>query len=366
MNRLLVFVYDFDETSQVFSHQVEIVKMLAKHFDQVFVVTPRIGIKERGIYTLDPASKDSIVVIEGNFSRSVGFLSSIKSYFRILNVLRRIRFSSVFYFMTETSAIYFGFYFFVRSCPQTLWYAHAHKSLRLILASIFMNSICSSTKSSMPLKSRRVSLIGQMADPQLFPYSPKSLSKNLKLVHFGRFDESKNIGVLIQVLNRLIQEGIKASLLVIGSPTTHKSRIYQSKIKQEFQDLIEVGVLKILPSQPRAEMRRFLSRCDVFIHAFQGSLDKTLIESTLMGLPVITLNQGYLNEFGTWNKSGDKVVLNFDFFLFQELIAMREINEVDLRREVDNRYQIALREHSLDKWLSNLLLIIDKKSHCPK
>jgi len=218
----------------------------------------------------------------------------------------------------------------------------------------------------MPLKSRRVSLIGQMADPRLFPYSPKSLSKNLKLVHFGRFDESKNIGVLIQVLNRLIQEGIKASLLVIGSPTTHKSRIYQSKIKQEFQDLIEVGLLKILPSQPRAEMRGFLSRCDVFIHAFQGSLDKTLIESTLMGLPVITLNQGYLNEFGKWNKSGDNVVLDFDFFLFQELIAMREMNEVELRREVDNRHQIALRDHSLDKWLSNLLLIIDKKSHCPK
>ncbi len=44
-----------------------------------------------------------------------------------------------------------------------------------------------------------------------------------------------------------------------------------------------------------------LQTYDCFIHSFQGSLDKTIVEATFLGLPVITINNEYRNIFGSWN-----------------------------------------------------------------
>jgi glycosyltransferase involved in cell wall biosynthesis len=361
MKRLLVFVYAFDETSQVFSHQVKVVLLLANHFDQIVVISPQIGIKEKLRYTSDPSSSERIIVLEGKFSRSAGFLSGLKNYIQLIRILRKFSFSSVFYFMTETSAVLFGLYFSLIQCRQVLWYAHAHKSVRLIIAAIFMNSICSSTKGSMPLKSSKVVLIGQLADPALFPFSPKDLSKDLTLIHYGRFDQSKNIRLLIQVLKRLLDQGVNSKLIIIGSPTTLESEQYQLTIRREFQELLNTDALTIAPAQPRAELISYLNRCDIFLHAFQGSLDKSIIESTLAGIPIATLNQEYLNNFGKWDNGEQWLQENDVAILSQEILAIKSMNKMDLRIELDRRFNIALQDHTLEKWVFKLLPLLEQK-----
>jgi glycosyltransferase involved in cell wall biosynthesis len=263
--------------------------------------------------------------------------------------------------MTETSAVLFGLYFSLIQCRQVLWYAHAHKSVRLIIAAIFMNSICSSTKGSMPLKSSKVVLIGQLADPALFPFSPKDLSKDLTLIHYGRFDQSKNIRLLIQVLKRLLDQGVNSKLIIIGSPTTLESEQYQLTIRREFQELLNTDALTIAPAQPRAELISYLNRCDIFLHAFQGSLDKSIIESTLAGIPIATLNQEYLNNFGKWDNGEQWLQENDVAILSQEILAIKSMNKMDLRIELDRRFNIALQDHTLEKWVFKLLPLLEQK-----
>ena len=92
---------------------------------------------------------------------------------------------------------------------------------------------------------------------------------------------------------------------------------------------------------------------DVFIHAFQGSLDKTLIEATLAGLPVITINNEYLNEFGTWSQRNTSIDLDNEFSAF-----MSSPND-QIAKLCKTRQQIAITKHSFDQWQTQLLRIFD-------
>jgi glycosyltransferase involved in cell wall biosynthesis len=363
MRRLLIFAYAFDETSQVFSHQIGVIESMAKRFDQTVVIAAKVGTKESQNYSGDPKSKKKIIVIQADFSRSVSHLRNAQTFLALIRFLKNVPFHSVFYFMTETSAALFGAYFKIRNIKQVLWYAHAHKSYRLVIASFFVDLICSSTKGSMPLASNKIHLIGQMVDEKLFPYSPKPLSRDLALIHYGRFDRSKNIGLLLQVAEKLIKFEPRMRLKIIGSPSTQSSMLYQKQIMAQFSEIITSGSVKILPACLRTQLYNHLIVSDIFLHAFQGSLDKSLVEATLVGVPVVTLNQEYLREFGTWSKTSNGNSTDSIEFLVNEILSLISLDLSSLKAEQLRRSSLALENHSLANWtvkMSNLLIEADK------
>jgi len=359
MRRLLIFAYAFDETSQVFSHQIGVIQSLTQHFDQVVVIAAKVDEKELQTYSSDPHSKNRIIIIQVDLSRVSSQFRTLQKYLSLILFLRKLSFDAVFYFMTETSVVLFGTFFKVRRIRQVLWYAHAHKSLRLIIASLFVDLICSSTEGSMPLKSKKIRLIGQMVDEKMFQYSPKILSKDLTLIHYGRFDKSKNIGILIQVVQELLALNLEVRLRVIGSPSNQSSDSYQKQIIETYGKTISTGRVEILPACLRSQLSLHLEKSDIFLHAFHGSLDKSLVEATLVGVPVVTLNQEYLREFGPWYKTSDRNSVDLLEFLVHEVLTVVSMDISSLHAELLRRYKIALENHSLSNWnvkMKNLLL----------
>jgi glycosyltransferase involved in cell wall biosynthesis len=329
------------------------------------VIASKVGMKESQEYSSDPKSKNRIIVMQENFSRTNSHLSNARRFLALILFLKNFKFHSVFYFMTETSAVLFGAYFKLRSIRQVLWYAHAHKSYRLVIASYLVDLICSSTRGSMPLSSNKVRLIGQMVDQTLFPFSPRTLSKDLALIHYGRFDQSKNIGLLLQVLEKLMAFKPEVRLKVIGSPTTQNSMSYQKQIIDNFADLIASGRVQILPACLRSRLSQHLMDSDIFLHAFQGSLDKSIVEATLTGMPVVTLNREYLREFGTWSKTPYREGTDLAEFLVNEVLSVVSLSSSRLEAEQFRRHKIALENHSLAHWtikMSKLLLEAEKNS----
>lgn len=354
MRRLLIFAYAFDETSQVFSHQIGVVKSLSSQFDQTVVIASKVGSKESQEYSSDPKSNNRTIVIQADFSRSNSFLSNVRRFLTLISFLRDFQFHSVFYFMTETSAVLFGAYFRLRKIRQILWYAHAHKSIRLVIASYLVDLICSSTRGSMPLDSNKIRLIGQMVDETLFSFSPKALSRNLVLIHYGRFDESKNIGLLLRVTEKLIVFKPEILFKVIGSPSTQYSTSYQEQIIKDFAEIISSGRVMIFPACLRSQLSQHLMKSDIFLHAFQGSLDKSLVEATLVGLPVVTLNHEYLREFGTWSEKSFREDIDLAEFLVNEVLSVVSLSSSKLAAEQFRRHKIAIENHSLTRWSSKM------------
>ena len=98
---------------------------------------------------------------------------------------------------------------------------------------------------------------------------------------------------------------------------------------------------------------------DFFINAFVGSLDKTLLEATLVGLPVVTVNPPYLREMGSWSDS-DSTSLQTK--LIDELVTIRQLSPGQLEGICRQRSNLAVASHGHDSWINRLYKILTRSS----
>jgi glycosyltransferase involved in cell wall biosynthesis len=335
MSKLLVVNYCMDLDNPSLSHQVEAVNSLAQYFENVTVVTGKIG-------RFEPAS--NVKVISSNWIPGRPISNLINFYRRALPELAQA--DVVFSHMAEVQALFLAPFAKIIRRPHFLWYAHAYPSKYLSCAYFLLNGIVTSTSGSCPIKKRNVFTIGQAINPKDF-YRVDIPTRNLDLYcHVGRFDSSKGIEEIIRAteLQRVKNPNIKLTL--IGSPSNEKQMNYSLSVKKKYENN---DWILFSDSISREWIPDFLSHQDIFVHAYKGSLDKTLIEATLFGLPVVTLNLEYLRVFGPW-LPGD---IN-NVSLEAELKFLNEMDIASRVSEVRRRQALALSGHTLDSWAKKL------------
>ena len=96
-----------------------------------------------------------------------------------------------------------------------------------------------------------------------------------------------------------------------------------------------------------------------FLNLFSGSLDKTLIEATLMGMPVVTWNKEYCSQFGTW--SGITESENLEFII-REFNSVNALNVTEFNNEILRRLHLALSSHALEGWIDRLVCVLKEGS----
>ena len=124
----------------------------------------------------------------------------------------------------------------------------------------------------------------------------------------------------------------------------------------QFMADVQIGWLTFTPAIARIKLPDELKKYDCFVHAFQGSLDKTLVEATLSAIPVATVNKEYLKIFGKWNYSNS----NNQPFLTSELRFILSSGANAISKEVDRRYEIARSNHDIEGWISRLVNVLDQ------
>lgn len=331
-----------DLDDPLLSHQVEAVNSLASFFENVTVVT----------------GKSGRFSVEKNVSVFSSSWQSGKPLTNVINFLRlaipeAAKADIVFSHMTEVQTFLIAPFTKIRRIPHYLWYAHAHPSKYLLLDYLLVNGIITSTPGSCPIRSERVFKIGQAIDTRAFYREVPAPRPIIKFCHVGRFDSAKGILEIIHATASQRPRVQNLHLTLVGSPSNQEQQKYASFVKAEAEELNYSRWITFTDAIKRELIPDFLAHQDVFVHAYQGSLDKTLIEATIMGLPVVTLNAEYLAIFGSWSKiSGQGFELN------TELNSLLEMDEPSRIREAQRRQALALSEHSLSSWsmkLSNLL-----------
>lgn len=348
MKTLLVFAYAYDSRSQVFAHKVEVIRGLSNQFSKIIVLAPQIGSYDFSDSTASPTNID---VLRLEFDGCGRLKKLIQIYKSVLEVLRTNQIDVVFFFMTEVFAAVVGPFLKMLGKRQVLWYAHAHRSYGLRIAFPFMDVVCSSTAGSIPIEHKKVELIGQMVDEDLFPFCCRNPDNRFRLVHIGRSDPSKNLIEIIQSAILASSEFSGLDLTLIGNPSGEEGQMYIKEINSKFADKINLGFLKLEPGIPRAKIGATLSCYGVFVHAFQGSLDKTLIEATLSGIPVASLNREYISQFGSWSNNGND--------LHEEITAILKKNSHDLNLELERRHHVAAKNHSLEQWIPKITKLLN-------
>jgi glycosyltransferase involved in cell wall biosynthesis len=252
------------------------------------------------------------------------------------------------------SAILSPFTFLLR-IQHCLWYAHAHNSLKLTFSSFFVDKIVSSTIGScrLSINKKKVVYINQGVEESLFPFQEISDTNYSSFLYFGRLDPSKNIGALLEFITNIKLNSSEVSLDLYGQSSNEESAKYLSQMKIAHRELFECGSVVLFNPISRNEIYTLRSKYDLFINLYDGSLDKTLIEATMLGFPVMTWNLEYCRDFGTWSGTTPGKTLSF---LLSEYWYVSNLDLQEIRRETKRRQLLAITLHSFSKWIDRLFI----------
>ena len=334
MKNLLIINYAMDENSPVFSHQVEATNEISNYFSQVFVLTSQIG-------SYPPKNNVRVTSMEWKPGRNLRNL--IAFYRNVYFILRKYNIDVVFCHMTDVQSALLSIPLKILGIKHFLWYAHATKSKFLVFSSYFVTGLISSTKGSLPLQKPNSHIIGQAINAQKFDFQVRGSYDFSKFVHFGRLDKSKRIFEIVESIEKEKIYNSRTTLTLYGSPSSLKSSTYVEQILQGSRGKFEDDWLTVLAPVPRNSIGTLLSNFDIFIHGYLGSLDKTILEATFIGIPVVTSNPEYLTIFGSWNPLGF-VSLN------DEIQSLKGLKDSELAIALKYRRQLAHKNHSLTNW----------------
>ena len=330
-SKLLIINYVMDDSDPIFAHQAQAVESLSSYFQEITVLTGKVGRHQ---------NKSNVHVISTEWVPGHRIRNTFKFYIKVMPFLFR-RDTQIFSHMTEVQSALIAPLTKLLRIRHHLWYAHTSKSIFLDWCHIWTNGIITSTSGSCPINGSKVFLIGQGVDSSKFlPIQPPSDLSKISFLHFGRFDPSKNIKEILETCSTLRANGRKIYFTQIGTPSTKAYEKEASLLRAEFNDYDWV---RFLPSILRENIPAEAKSHSAFIHAYRGSLDKTLIESTFLSIPVLTVNPEYMKIFGTWSgKQNPSLLEECQFFL--------NSNIVHISQEVERRRKIAEQNHSLDNW----------------
>lgn len=326
-----------DESSQVFSHQIGIVNELAKSFEKVTVLTGKAG-----TYKVLP----NVEVFTSNWIPGKRIISSLKVVSLFLKLLYQKRFNLVFSHMTSVQSALVSPVTKMLRIKHYLWYTHTSDNLALRVAHKITNGVLTATAGSCPITGSKIHVVGHSIDVSMFKKKIKVNFPISKFIHVGRFDASKNIELIINALKGFREGGQDITFVNIGSPSGENSDGYYKKIIKNSNAGVDKVWLDFKTAIPRYLLSEVMQKQDAFIHAFEGSLDKAVLEATFMGLPVVTINPEYLKIFGSWNLE-DK---SKNHGLSEELKHLFSLSEVEVQNEVDRRYELAKQDYELGGW----------------
>jgi hypothetical protein len=341
--KLLVINYSMNENDPLLSHQIEAVRSLSRTFSQVMVITSNLG----------PALLPSNVTVKDLKWSQRSVAGNTFNFFRVILPLIIRRDVVIFSHMTDVQAALIAPVAKILGVKHYQWYAHATFSRYLKWSRVWVNGVITSTSGSCPIAGKKVFPIGQAIIPESFEFIARQQNKLTKALHVGRFDPSKNIHLIAETCIMISKNETPITFTQIGNPTTDLARRYAKSFELEYADLIENQVIMVKPSILRTEIASYMAANDFFIHAYVGSLDKTLIEATLSGLPVITLNPEYQSQFGTWSGLTNPN-------LYSEYMALKNLDTAELNIELERRRLVCEREHSLENWTGKLTTILSK------
>lgn len=336
----------------IFSHSVEIVCKLSQYFEKVHVIT---------LGSLDAKLPANVTVFAMEAQQKQWYKKIflfLIAYFRyIANVRKHVLFSH----MPELPFLLVAPISKLLGNRTYLWYAHASKSIPLFFTRPFTTTYITSTKGSFPWEFRNIQLIGQGISTDLFGFENMTVGRFQQFIHIGRNDPSKQITTLVDFFWRLkVAQMItaQATLTFLGN-TSSPYIAYKDEIISKIYSLELNEICIVKKAVARQQVAKELKHADVFVHAFLGSLDKSLIEATLCGVPVITCNREYLAEFGSWGTDLRNLPnLTTLELLISEFECLLKFSESELRNELKLRSELAHRRHNLDHWIQNLRLIL--------
>ena len=347
--KLLIFNYSMNSTSLVFSHQRTIVEELSKNFSQIDVITAE---------SFTDLPIDRVRVFSTRWKPRHRFSNTISFYRIAIPLLIQHRGGTLFSHMTEVQSFLTIIICKMLRIRHFLWYAHKSSSIYLYFCYPFLKAVITSTPGSCSIHGKKVIPIGQSIDvnlSNLITRDPKFPPKSW--YHVGRIDQSKKIEVIAEALLPFNKVDSAITLHIYGSISSELSKGYFENLIKKFASSEYSKWVFFHGAIKNSDLAKISMEHDGFIHAFWGSLDKTVIEAIILKRIVISSNPEYLKEFfGEIHQTKDSLME-----LTRQLKVLYQSNKDEVTSEIDRKYQLAVANHALHSWIYKLINLLEEK-----
>lgn len=271
-------------------------------------------------------------------------------------------------YLPETDGVYchMGPIFAIASFPLVklfqrkliLWYAHGHISWQLRLAEKLVDVIATSSSAGCRLNSKKIKVVGQGIDTELFKYNPNDANDyandaNFKILYAARLVPVKDHKTLIEAINILVnQKNIKnIKVRILGRPLIKSQEEYLADLKNLVKNYSLEQYVEFPGGVSFSEMPKQFNWADLFVNPSQtGSLDKVVLEAMASGCLVSNCNEAYKDILA-------------DKYLFKkgdaDDLAKKMLDSMGAPEDPNLR-EIVVKNHNLDNLITKIISLFYK------
>lgn len=280
---LILFNLETNSESKVLAAGIDWIRSLSPLFQNVYVFSTHIG-----VFTLP----NNVKVFElggGNFKNR--FKWFMFNFYAIHLVFKMKKSTVIFHHMSHYSVIFPGIIFRLIGVNQGLWYAHAHKSISLSLAARIANSLFTSAPGAFPVKSKKISYLGQGVKIDDFQNAFKvdKNSHRTGIVSVGRISPAKNLETLLNSVPFNFASKIEF-LGGIENSDYHANLVALAQKKNL--------TLTFNYAKTYSEIPNYLVKWRYYFCGTNVAVDKAVIEAAAAGCIVLSLNKNVLELTG--------------------------------------------------------------------
>lgn len=281
--KLLLFTQVVDERDDVLGFVHGWICELAKHVESVLVVGLSVGSYH---------FPKNVRVLSLGKDRQASRVRYLWNFFQIIWTQRKA-YDAVFVHMTHIYIVLGGLMWRMMGKRVGLWYAHGQAPVTpsVRLAEVLSDVIFTSTPQGFALPSKKLRVIGQGIDTEIFCPREKKADDIFRIVSVGRISEIKDYETLLSAVSIVHEEEKNIEAIIVGGPLTERDRAYQERLLTTVKENNLAGVVHFVGSVSHQDISPYLHQADLLVNCSKtGSLDKAVLEAMAVGTIVLTSN----------------------------------------------------------------------------
>lgn len=279
--RLLIVTQKVDEADPVLGFFVDWLQAFSTSVDSVEVICLEQG----------QANLPENVQVH-SLGKERGIRPSYIYALRFLGLVWRLRnsYDAVFVHMNPEYIVLAGWLWRILKKRVVLWYLHKSVTWKLRVALLFAQAILTATPESLRLESTKKRIVGHGINTEtLLPLPSPATQSPIHLLTIGRLSPIKRVEFLIDAVAEIKARGVPVHLQIVGGPAGSTGSAYEQKLYEQVQSLDLKNEIEFMGPVAHDTISTYFKNTHLFVHASTtGSLDKALLESLAVGIPVVT------------------------------------------------------------------------------
>lgn len=297
--RLLIITQKVNKNDPILGFFHRWIEEFAKNFEKIIVIC-----LEEGEHHLP----SNVSVFSLGKEKGKNRISEVVSFYKLV-ISKRNDYDAVFVHMNQIYLLLAGVLWEVWRKKIFFWYTHKSTPFSLRIVKNIPDIIFTASEESFRLQSDNVVVMGHGIDTGIFKNNnTRENSGEIKILTTGRVSPTKNIDLMIDVVNHLKKTGVPFKFRIAGDSNENDEYYRMLKNKVESYELGDS--VEFLGSMNQDRIAWYCNWADILLNfSDTGSLDKSVLEAMACGAKVLTTNEAFKNIPVNYIDSKDAVVL---------------------------------------------------------